>query len=269
MIDSGKCAALAALHEGPDAFVIPNPWDTGSARVLEGTGFKALATSSAGLACTLGLNDGDITLQDSLAHCRLLAKATSVPVSCDFEDGFSTDPEIAAHNVQAVAHTGIAGCSVEDWSRDEHRLYDFEHAVERVAAAAEAASSTGAPFQLTARAENLLRGVDNLDDTIRRLQAYADAGAHVLYAPGIRSLADLRTVTAELSRPFNVLASFFPGATVKELAAAGAHRISLGGALNWVAIGALNRAARAMLDKGSFNWLSETGDASDVRQFLG
>ena len=268
MIDGKQCTALKELHEGNAPFVIPNPWDAGSARVLEGVGFKALATSSAGLACTLGLSDGDITLDDCLAHCRLVARATSIPVNCDFEDGFAADPAEVAHNVLAVAHTGIAGCSIEDWSRDESRLYDFDHAVERVAAAAEAARSLGA-FQLTARAENLLRGVDDLDDTVRRLQAFADAGAHVLYAPGIRSLDDLRSVTTELDRPFNVLGSFFPDATLTELADAGAHRISLGSALNWVSIGALHRPARTMLDDGSMTWLAEAAEATPVRKYLG
>ena len=223
MIDGKQCTALKELHEGNAPFVIPNPWDAGSARVLEGVGFKALATSSAGLACTLGLSDGDITLADCLAHCRLVARATSIPVNCDFEEGFAADPAEVAHNVLAVTHTGIAGCSIEDWSRDESRLYDFDHAVERVAAAAEAARSLGA-FPLTARAENLLRGVDDLDDTVRRLQAFADAGA---------------------------------------------HRISLGGALNWVSIGALHRAARAMLDDGSMTWLAEAAEATGVRKYLG
>ncbi len=267
MIDDSKCRRLEELHKG-DAFVIPNPWDVGSGRVLEGVGFKALATSSAGLACTLGLNDGDISLDDCLAHCRLLARATSVPVNCDFEDGFAQAPSDVAHNVPAVAHTGIAGCSVEDWSRDEARLYDFEHAVERVAAASEAARSIGA-FQLTARAENLLHGVDDLDDTIKRLQAFANAGADVLYAPGIRSLDDLRTVTQELDPPFNVLGSYFPNAKIEELADAGARRISLGGALNWISIAALHRAARAMLEDGALTWLAETADAGPVRKYLG
>jgi 2-methylisocitrate lyase-like PEP mutase family enzyme len=164
-----KCERFANLHKKEGAFLIPNPWDAGSARLLQGLGFQALATTSAGLAHSLGKADGEVTLEEKLEHCRTLAKVTSIPINADFENGFADDPEMVAVNVLKIAETGIAGCSIEDFSRISHTLYDHSLAVERVQAAAEAVASLKVSFQLTARAENLLRGVDDLDDTIRRL----------------------------------------------------------------------------------------------------
>lgn len=263
-----KCQRFAELHAADDIFLIPNPWDAGSARLLQGMGFPALATTSAGVAYTLGRADGEITLEEKLAHCSGLAGATSVPVSADFENGFADDPESVALNVTKVAATGVAGCSIEDYSRDSHTLYPFELAVERLQAAAEAVAALGVQFQLTARAENLLRGVNDLDDTIARLSAFEAAGADVLYAPGLQSLEQLREVTAAVSRPFNVLAPFFQGVTVDEFAAAGAKRISVGSALTWLTVNPLLQGAEEMLKHGSFSWTSQMASSKTVNELL-
>jgi 2-methylisocitrate lyase-like PEP mutase family enzyme len=263
-----KCAAFAALHQATDIFLIPNPWDVGSARLLQGLGFPALATTSAGFAYTLGRADGDVTLQEKLDHCAALAQATDVPLNADFENGFGDDPKIVALNVVRVAGTGVAGCSIEDYSRDSHSLYDFEFAVDRVRAAAEAVASLGMPFQLTARAENLLRGVNDLDDTIRRLQAFSAAGADVLYAPGISSLEQLRAVTAAIDKPFNALAPAFRNVTVADLAAAGAKRVSVGSGLTWAAVHPLINGAREMLEQGTFGWMANMTSAKAVNALL-
>jgi len=263
-----KCEQLAALHQRGRPFVIPNPWDAGSARLLQGMGFEALATTSAGLAYTLAKSDGDITLEEKLAHCRALATVTSIPISADFEDGFADDPASVAENVLSIARTGIAGCSVEDFSRGSRTLYDFNLAVERVQAAAESIADLGMPFQITARAENHLRGVTDLDDTIKRLQAYAAAGADVLYAPGLDSLDQVREVTSAVGKPVNVLAVFFKGATLDDFAAAGAQRISLGSALAWATVAPLLNAGREMLEQGTFDWTANMASARDVQALL-
>lgn len=263
-----KCARLAALHAGTEIFLIPNPWDIGSAKLLQGLGFPALATTSAGFAYTLGRADGEISLAEKLAHCAALAAATSVPISADFENGFADDPDAVAKNVLALARTGVAGCSIEDYARDSHTLYGFDLAVERVQAAAEAAASLDVEFQLTARAENLLRGVDDLDDTIARLRAFEAAGAHVLYAPGLNSLAQLREVTDAVSRPVNVLAPLFRDATVDDFARAGAKRISVGSALAWAAVNPLLQGGGEMLEHGTFAWLGGMAASKTVNSLL-
>ena len=263
-----KCEAFADLHGAPGAFVIPNPWDAGSARLLQGMGFKALATTSAGFAFTAAKTDGQVTLEEKLAHCKAICTATDIPVNADFENGFADDPEIVYQNVLKVAATGVAGCSIEDYSRDHSSIYDFNVAVERVQAAVEAVATLDMPFQLTARAENLLRGVNNLDDTLKRLQAYEQAGAHVLYAPGINNLADLRTVTNELQKPFNVLAVFFRNTTVDDFIAAGAKRISVGGALAWASLKPALDAGKEMLEQGSFNWVTSIASGAEVKKLL-
>lgn len=263
-----KCERLAELHTGHEPFIIPNPWDTGSARLLEGLGFQALATTSAGFAYTLGSLDGSPTLEDKLQHCEAMAAATSIPINVDFEDGYADDPAAVARNVSSLISTGIAGCSIEDFSRDQRVIFDRDHAVERIEAAARTISGSGLPVQLTARAENLLRGVIDLEDTIRRLQAYAKAGADVLYAPGIKSLDDLRTVTGELDKPFNVLVPFLTGATVAELGAHGARRISLGAALTWVSLKPILDAAKEMLEEGSFRFLAAARSGGEVQRLL-
>jgi 2-methylisocitrate lyase-like PEP mutase family enzyme len=237
-----KGAAFAALHDG-DPFVIPNPWDAGSARVLEALGFQALATTSSGFAFTLGRLDGAATLDEVIAHTRALARATRVPVSVDLEDGHGPAPEDAARAITLAAEAGAVGGSIEDFDRGGD-LYSLEHGAERVRAAADAARALDFPFTLTARAENHIRGNPDLDDTIARLVAYEQAGADVLYAPGLRSAEEIRAVCSAVSRPVNVLA--LPGVTGGEIFGAGAQRISVGGALTWVAVGALAEAAAAV-----------------------
>jgi 2-methylisocitrate lyase-like PEP mutase family enzyme len=223
-----KGATFRALHEG-EPFVIPNPWDAGSARVLEALGFSALATTSSGFAFTLGRPDGAATLDEVLEHTALLTAATRVPVSVDLEHGHGRGPEAAASAIARVAEAGAVGGSIEDWDPDEQLLYPLDEAAERIAAAAETARGLDVPFVLTARAENQLRGNPDLDDTIARLQAYARAGADVLYAPALRTAEEVRAVCAAVDRPVNVLGR--KGLTVREIVDAGAQRVSVGGAL--------------------------------------
>jgi 2-methylisocitrate lyase-like PEP mutase family enzyme len=246
-----KAVAFAALHTG-EPFVIPNPWDAGSARVLEALGFRALATTSSGFAFTLGRLDGSVTIDEVAAHVAALDAATSLPVSADLENGYGPSPEDAAHAVARAAAAGAAGGSIEDYDPDG-TIYERTRAVERVAAAVEVARALGFPFVLTARAENHIRGNPNLDDTVGRLQAYESAGADVLYAPGLRTVEEIRVVCESLVKPVNVLA--VPGLTVAEVVEAGAQRISVGGALTWVAAKALADAAASLRD-GDFGVLS-------------
>ena len=262
-----KADRFKKLHEQAGAFVIPNPWDAGSARILEGLGFQALATTSSGFANTLGRLDGQVTLDEKLEHCRSICRATSVPVNADLENGFADDPETAARTMVRAAKAGVAGGSIEDYNGEA--IYDFDLAVERVQAAAEAAHALETPFMLTARAENLLRGRDDLDDTIRRLQAFEAAGADVLYAPGLKTLDEVQTVTSAVSKPVNVLAVMVKGATVQELASAGAKRLSIGGALASASLAPLLKAGREMLEAGSFDWLSDRASAGDLERLLG
>ena len=246
-----KAEQFRNLHAG-EPFVIPNPWDVGSARMLEALGFQALATTSSGFAFTLGKLDGQVTLDEVAAHVRSLDAATALPVSVDLENGYGAEPEAAARAVEVVATAGAAGGSIEDWDRDEQRIYEREHSVERVRAAVGAARPSG--FVLTARAENLIRGRDDLDDTIARLQAFEEAGADVLYAPGLRTVEQVRAVCGVLSKPVNVLAR--PDLTFAQLAEAGAQRVSVGGGLAWVAAKALADAATAIRDQGDFSALT-------------
>ena len=255
---AGCGTTFRALHEGAGAFVIPNPWDIGTARLLASLGFKALATTSAGLAFSLGRPEGLLSRDEVLAHCRDIVGATSLPVSADLEKGFGDSPESAAETIRAAAETGLAGCSLEDHTnRRDDPLFDFPLAVERIAAAAEAVRALPRDFVLTARCENFLWGRPDLDDTIRRLQAFEQAGADVLYAPGLRSLEDIRTVCAAVGRPVNVVMGL-PGAafTVEELAAAGVKRISVGSALARLAYGACLAAAQEIAARGSFDALT-------------
>ena len=233
-----KAEAFEALHRG-EPFVIPNPWDVGSARALETLGFKALTTTSSGFAWTLGKEDGEATLDEVVEHVRALAAATAVPLAVDLENGYGP-PEVA---ILRVAEAGAFGASIEDW--DGSRLYARDEAVDRLAAAAEAARSLGHPFVLVGRAENHIRGIDDLDDTMARLQAYADAGADCLYAPGLRTVEQIRTVCAAVSKPVNVLR--LGDLAVADIFAAGAQRVSVGGALTWVARDAFVAAAKQLL----------------------
>jgi 2-methylisocitrate lyase-like PEP mutase family enzyme len=239
-----KGATFRALHDG-DPFVIPNPWDGGSAVVLASLGFQALATTSSGFAFTLGRRDGQVTLDELVEHVRLLDSVTSLPVSVDLENGHGPAPADAARAIEAVAGAGAVGGSIEDWDR-EGFLYELDAAVERVAAAAEAARGLGFEFTLTARAENHIRGNPDLDDTIARLLAYERAGADVLYAPGLHSAEEIRAVCDAVSKPVNVLA--LPGMSKREIVDAGAQRISVGGSLAFVAVGALLETATALRD---------------------
>ena len=247
-----KAAEFRALHEG-EAFLIPNPWDVGSAKVLDALGFKALATTSSGFAFTLGRLDGDTTLDELMDHVRAVVKATSVPVSVDLENGHGPAPENAASAITRAAEAGAVGGSIEDYDRGG-AIYDLDHAAERITAASEAAKSLGFPFTLTARAENHIRGNPDLEDTIARLEAYERAGADVLYAPGLSSGAEIRAVCEAVSNPVNVLAH--PGLTMGEIVDAGARRVSVGGALTWVAVGAMASAAERMRDSGDFSGLA-------------
>jgi 2-methylisocitrate lyase-like PEP mutase family enzyme len=232
------------LHEGP-CFLIPNPWDGGSAKVLEALGFEALATTSSGFAFTLGRGDGEVTLDQVVEHVKVLVEASSLPVSVDLENGYSASPEGAARAIEAVAAVGAVGGSIEDWG-EEAGIYEVGHAAERIAAAAAVAHEQPFPFLLTARAENHIRGNPDLDDTIARLRAYEEAGADVLYAPGLADAEQIAAVTAAVSLPVNVLAR--PSLSVAEIAEAGARRISVGGSLAWATVEAMGDVARQMLD---------------------
>ena len=255
-----KGADFRALHEG-EPFIAPNPWDAGSARVLEALGFKALATTSSAFAYTLGRQDGAASLDEVLAHVRVLAGATGLPVSVDLENGHGPDPSDAASAIVRSAEAGAVGGSIEDFDPKDEVIYGLEHAVERVAAAAEAARGLSFPFTLTARAENLIRGNPDLDDTIERLQAYERAGADVLYAPGLSTTEQIAEVCAGVSKPVNVLA--LGNLTRDEIFGAGAQRISVGGGLAWVGVGAIAAAAEEMRDAGSFASLAKRVPISD------
>ena len=220
-----KGEAFRALHAG-EPFVIPNPWDAGSARVMQALGCKALATTSSGFAFTLGRRDGEVTPDEAMAHTASVTAATDVPVSVDLENGYGPEPEQAALAITRVAAAGAVGGSIEDFDRDGGRLYEVSHAADRIAAAAEAARALDVPFMLTGRAENHIRGNPDLDDTIARLQAYEAAGADVLYAPGLATVDEIRAVCSAVSRPVNVLG--LPGFTVAEIFEAGAQRVSVG-----------------------------------------
>jgi 2-methylisocitrate lyase-like PEP mutase family enzyme len=256
-----KATRFRALHEG-DAFIIPNPWDAGAARVLEALGFSALATTSSGFAFTLGRRDGGATLDEVAEHVRALSAASSLPVAVDLENGYGPDPADAANAIVRVAEAGAVGGSIEDYDVDDG-LYDTDRATERVAAAAEAARGLPFAFTLTARAENHIRGNPDIDDTIARLQAYERAGADVLFAPGLRTADEVRTVCAAVGKPVNVLAH--KGLTMREIADAGAKRVSVGGALTWVAVNAMVDAATRIRDDGDFSALTGPGQ---IREWL-
>jgi 2-methylisocitrate lyase-like PEP mutase family enzyme len=256
---SQKAEAFRALHEGPP-FVIANAWDAGSAKVLAALGFKALATTSSGFAFTLGRADGAVSLEELAEHIGVVDAATPLPVSADLENGYGPAPEDAAAAVTRAAEAGAVGGSIEDYD-PAGRIYEREHAAERVAAAAEAARRLGFPFTLTARAENLIRGNPDLDDTIGRLQAYEQAGADVLYAPGLRDAAEVRAVCEAVAKPVNVLGR--PGMSLADAVAAGAQRISVGGGLAWAAVKGLVAAAEELRDAGSFEALAAPAGLGD------
>jgi 2-methylisocitrate lyase-like PEP mutase family enzyme len=265
-----KGSVFRSLHERDSAFIIPNPWDVGTARVLAKLGFEALATTSAGYAFSAGQRDNTIGRVRMLAHVKEIVSATDLPVSADLENGFGDDPETAAETIRLAAAAGLAGGSIEDMSNDRtNPIYDLDLAAERVSAAAEVVSSLPFPFTLTARAENYLVGRPDLKDTIKRLQAYQEAGANVLYAPGLTSKNDIAAVVSAVDRPVNVLMGL-QGVqlSVSELSKIGVKRISVGSALSRAALGAFLRAAREMLEYGTFTFANEAVSFREISAML-
>lgn len=259
-----KALRFQALHQRPETFVIANPWDAGTARILSSLGFSALSTTSAGLAFTLGKRDGTgtVTREQVLANARSIVDATDLPVAADLENGYGHSPEAAAETIRLAAlSAGLVGGSIEDATGDpSHPIYDFNHAVERIAAAATAARALPFPFMLVARAENYLHGRPDLDDTIRRLQAFEVAGAEVLYAPGITGPEDIRIVCSSVRKPVNVLMGIkgAPPLSVKDLEALGVRRISIGSGFSRAAMTAFLHAAREVIDDGTFTFANDT-----------
>jgi 2-methylisocitrate lyase-like PEP mutase family enzyme len=254
MVDpDDRATRFLELHRQEQPLILVNAWDVGSAKLLASLGLQALATTSSGYAATLGRLDYSVSREEALAHAAALVAATDVPVSADFEDGFAGDPAGVAESVRLALDVGLAGCSVEDWSGDEERLYDAGAAAERVAAAAEAAHSGPVRLVLTARAENYLRGVPDLGDTIARLQAYQEAGADVLYAPGLERAEDIRELVASVELPVNVLAR--PGVPpVSALGVLGVKRVSVGGGFAFAALGAVIGAATELRSEGTYGF---------------
>jgi 2-methylisocitrate lyase-like PEP mutase family enzyme len=266
-----KATRFRELHARTGAFIIPNPWDVGSARILEHLGFEALATTSVGYAYSIGRLDHGVRRDEMIGHAAAMCSATNVPVSADLENGFGDDPATVAETIRLAASAGLAGCSIEDsTNRDADPIYELEYAVDRIRAAVAAARSLTFPFTLTARAENYLHGRQNLADTIARLQAYQDAGADVLYAPGLSKMDDVITLVKSVDRPVNVLAGM-QGIrfTLAELSAAGVKRVSVGGALSRVALAAMIRAGREMREHGSFTFVDEPIASREIAEMLG
>lgn len=268
---ANKAAVFRALHDRPGAFIIPNPWDAGTARLLAALGFEALATTSLGLANMLGRPNSAVNRAEVIANCREIVEATPLPVNVDLENGFAHEPQEAAEAIRLAAQAGAAGGSIEDFTGDtKDPVYDFDLSVARVTAAVAVARAQPAPFLVTARAENLIRGRSDMADTIHRLQAYEAAGADVLYAPGLRTLAEVRQVVQAVKRPFNVVTGWLdPGITAAQLAEAGAKRISIGGALSRLALAAFVGAARAMKEQGSFAWMPQMLGIGELQRLLG
>jgi 2-methylisocitrate lyase-like PEP mutase family enzyme len=265
-----KAAQFRALHQGPGAFVIPNPWDAGSARILAGLRFAALATSSGASAGILGRRDGKVTRAEALAHAQAIVEATDLPVSADLEKGFGDTPDAAAETIRLAAEVGLVGGSIEDATGDPARpLFDIGQATARVAAAVQAARALPFPFTLTARAENFLRGNPSLDDTIARLQAFERAGADVLFAPGLPDLAAVRAVCTAVSKPVNFMVGIKGKSfTVAELESAGVRRISLATSLYRMAMTGLIAAAREVKGQGTFGYLDHSVPTSDLNALM-
>jgi 2-methylisocitrate lyase-like PEP mutase family enzyme len=260
-----KAARFRELHQRRGAFIIPNPWDAGTAKLLASMGFEALATTSLGLANMLGR--ATVSLDAIIENCRVIADATDLPVNADLENCGADDPKTAAKAIARAAEAGAVGGSIEDSTgNSQHPIYEFSLAVERVQAAVEAARSLSFPFTLTARAENFLHGRNDIDDTIRRLQAFEAVGADVLYSPGLYDLATIKTVVSALKRPFNLVMGFAdPTLTVEQLSAAGVKRVSVGGAMERHALAAFLRCAREMTEKGSFTFVRDMAPVKEVR----
>ena len=267
-----KAQAFKALHEQDRPFLLPNPWDAGTTRILEAMGFDALATTSLGLANMLGRSDGTraVTAEDVLENCRVIASATALPVNADLENCYADAPEAAAETIRRAAEAGVVGGSIEDTTGDRaNPIYDFKLSVERVQAAAEAARALPFPFTLTARAENHLHGRHDLDDTIRRLQAFEAAGADVLYAPGLRDLETISAVVSAVGKPVNVVMGMAdPDITVDQLASVGVRRISVGGAFSRIALAAVMNAAREMKEDGGFTFIRDMVPIGELRDIF-
>jgi 2-methylisocitrate lyase-like PEP mutase family enzyme len=266
-----KAARFRALHDGPGAFVIPNPWDIASARILAGLGFPALATSSAASANAIGHRDGGLSRDQALAHSGMIVDATDLPVSADLERGFGDAPEVVAETVRLAVQAGLVGCTIEDSTGNSDRpLYDFGLAVERIAAGAQAARALSFPFMLTARAHNFLYADASLDDTIRRLQAYEEAGADVLFAPGLPDIATVGAVCAAVSKPFNFMVGIRGKSfSVEQLAAAGVRRISLATSLYRAAMTGFLAAVREIKDTGQFGFLDGSVTTPELNALMG
>lgn len=266
-----KATRFRALHDGPGAFVIPNPWDAGSARILAGLGFQALATSSAAAAAAMGRKDHELSRDESLEHCRWILEATDLPVSADLGKGFGDAPEIVAETIRLAAGVGLAGCTIEDATGNPERpLYEMGLAVERIAAAVEAAHALEFPFMLTARAHNLLYAAPSLDETIQRLQAFEKAGADVLFAPGLPDLDAVRAVCQAVSRPVNFMVGIKGKSfSVQELAAAGVRRISLATSLYRAAMQGFLDAVFEIRDKGRFDFLEKSATTQELNKLMG
>ena len=266
-----KGRVFRSLHEREGAFIIPNPWDCGTARLLAHLGFEALATTSAGYAFSAGKPDGAIPRDEMIGHVAEIVSATDLPVSADLENGFGDTPEIAAETIRMGAEAGLAGGSIEDASKNpEHPIYDKEHAAERIRAAAEAAHALPFPFTLTGRAENYLHGRPDINDTIARLQAYQEAGADVLYAPGLKTKEDIAAVVSSVDRPVNVVMGL-QGVqlSLAELAAIGVKRVSVGGSLSRAALGAFLRAGREMREHGTFTYANDAVSSREINELFG
>jgi 2-methylisocitrate lyase-like PEP mutase family enzyme len=265
-----KATAFHALHHGPGAFVIPNPWDVGSARILAGLGFQALATSSAASAAVIGRRDRGLTRGEALVHARLIVGATDLPVSADLENGFGDTPELVAETIQLAAEVGLVGCTIEDSTGiTENPLYDFDLAVERIAAAARVARGLPFPFVLTARAHNFVYANPSLDETIKRLRAFEEAGADVLFAPGLPDLATVSTVCKAVSKPFNFMVGIKGKSfSVADLAAAGVRRISLATSLYRAAMTGFLDAAREVAELGEFGFLNRCVVTAELNELM-
>jgi 2-methylisocitrate lyase-like PEP mutase family enzyme len=265
---AAKAAQFHALHQQPRPFLLPNPWDAGTARLLAGLGFEALATTSLGVSNTFGRTRA--SREEILDNCRVINEATPLPVNADLENGFADDPAEAAAMIDMAYQAGVVGASIEDYSADRDApIYDFALAVERVIAAVEVARALPIPFVLTARAENLLHGINDLDDTIKRLQAFADAGADVLYAPGLRTLNQIRAVVSSVGKPVNVVMGMAdPAITLEQLAEIGVRRVSIGGALSRLALQSFMDGARQMRD-GRFGFVAGLPPIAELHQAFG
>jgi 2-methylisocitrate lyase-like PEP mutase family enzyme len=270
MIQHLKASRFRSLHNRPGTFVIPNPWDVASTRVLEGVGFEAIATSSAAAACSIGRRDGQLSRDEALAHARLIVNATDLPVSADLENGFGDEPETVAQTIRLAVQAGLVGCTIEDTTGNPQKpIYDFDLAVERIAAAVEAARAVGFPFMLTARAHNLMFPNSSLDETIRRLRAFADAGADVLFAPGLPDLDAVRTVCNAVSKPVNFMVGIKGKSfSVAELAGAGVKRISLATSLYRAAMSGFLKAVAEVQHAGQFRFVEESTSTAELLKLM-